>query len=330
MKKSMSLSLLSSLLLLVFLCSSAFAQDVAPAQEERLSVTTGLPTSKAYTPFLVQVDNAGGARPQAGFSHADIIYECEIQNGGATRYTLLFNDQMPEMVAPVRSARLMHADIALDWNATLIHWGGQQKNGTNVYDYMKKHNVSHIDGIGVGRPLFTRSSKRAAPHNVVLAMADLTSDAEFAREAEAKGPLTFSADAYTRKGIDVQTFEITYAKGYAPGYSFNPEDGLYYRFYKREPHLDANTREQVAVTNVIIMTADYEYYNWESDRPVAHLTGKNHCKYFIDGKYIEGYWTRESIDSTTYFRDTDGEEVIFKPGRTAIQVVREDKEIEMY
>ncbi len=316
--------------MLVALGCIAFAEDVAPANEQRLSVTTGLPTNKEYTPYLVQVDNAGGARPQKGFSDADVFYECEIQNGGATRYTLLFNDTMPDAVVPVRSARLMHADIALDWNATLVHWGGQQKKGTNVYDYMEENNVSHIDGIGVGNPLFYRDSKRNAPHNVVVKLADLTADPEFARTAEAKSPLKFDAENYTQKGVDVKNFEITYNKSHVPGYAFNADDGLYYRFYQREPHQDSSTHEQVTVANVIIMTAEYEYYNWEGDRPVAELTGKNYCKYFINGKYFEGYWTRDSINDTTYFRDSDGEEVIFKPGRTAIQVVREDKEIEMY
>lgn len=309
-------------------CGAAFAGEMAPAQTPRLSPTTGLPTDKEYTPYMVQIDNSGNARPQLGLSEADVIYEAEIQNGGATRYTLLFNDTMPDAVLPVRSARIMHADMAADWNATLVHWGGQQAAGTNVYDYFRKNDLPHIDGISADRTFFYRTDKRIAPHNVVLKLKELAASEEYAYSAEVKAPLHFSAENYTKKGDPVGQVQITYAKAYAPGYKYLPEEGVYQRYYRRELQLDANDAE-IRVANVVIMYADYEYYNWENDRPVAHLTGENACKYFIDGMYFEGYWARESIDGATAFFDADGEPVLFKPGKTAIHILREGKEIIM-
>jgi len=328
MKKNFVRLLTTVLVLCMTLCCAAFAEDTAPAQEQRLSVTTGLPTDKEYTPYLVQIDNAGGARPQMGLNRADVIYEAEIQNGGATRYSLLFNDDMPEEVMPVRSARIMHADFASDWNATLVHWGGQQLKGTNVYDYLDKNGISHVDGIGADRTYFYRTDKRYAPHNVVLKLKEFVQSEKYARTAEAKAPLSFSAENYTQQGEDITQVQITYAKGYAPGYKYIPEEGMYQRYYNREIQLD-ETGEEIRVSNVIIMYADYEYYNWESDRPVVELTGKQLCKYFIDGKYFDGYWTRQTVGDATSFRDASGEEVLFKPGTTAIHVLREGKEVIM-
>lgn len=328
MKRNLYRLFTAVLALSMVLCCTAFAEEIAPAQEQRLSVTTGLPTDKEYTPYLVQIDNAGGARPQLGLSKADVIYEAEIQNGGATRYSLLFNDSMPEEVMPVRSARIMHADFAADWNATLVHWGGQQLSGTNVYDYLKKNGIAHVDGIGADRTFFYRTDKRYAPHNVVLKLRDFAQSEEYAYTAEGKAPLTFSAENYSSSGEDISQIQITYAKGYAPGYKYLPEEGEYQRYYNRDLQLD-ESGEEIRVSNVIVMYADYEYYNWESDRPVVELTGKKACKYFIDGKYFEGYWTRQTISDATYFRDLDGKEVVFKPGSTAIHVIREDKEIIM-
>lgn len=315
------------LLALSMLLSCAAFADAAPAQEQKLSVTTGLPTNKEYTPYAVQIDNAGGARPQVGIGDADVIYEAEITSGGATRYTLLFNDYFPEEIASVRSARMMHADFASDWNATLVHWGGQQLKGTNVYDHIAKNNVSHVDGISADRTFFYRTDKRIAPHNVVMKLRSFVESAEYARVAEVKAPLKFDAENYTKQGEVVNLFQITYAKGYQPGYKYNPEDGLFYRYYQQEAQYDGGTEEAVAVTNVIIMYADYEYYNWEGDRPVVELTGKNLCKYFIDGQWFEGYWTRQSLEDATYYRDLDGKEVIFKPGKTAIHIVRDEREV---
>lgn len=326
MKRIFARMITALLVMSMVLCGVAMA-DAAPAQEQRLSVTTGLPTNKEYTPYCVQIDNAGGARPQVGIADADIIYEAEIANGGATRYTLLFNDYFPEEIMSVRSARMMHADFASDWNATLVHWGGQQMKGTDVYDYMSKNGITHVDGISADRSYFYRTDKRVSPHNVVCKLNSFVQAPEYARVAEVKAPLTFDADNYTRQGESVNLFQISYKKGYEPGYKYNAEDGLFYRYYEQEEQYDGGTGAQVAVANVIIMTAEYEYYNWEGDRPVVEMIGKNTCKFFIEGQWFEGYWQRDSLADATNYYDMDGREVVFKPGKTAIHIVRADKEI---
>ena len=314
---------------LIALCSLALADEVAPARpDEQLSPTTGLPTSKAYTPFAVQLDNAGGARPQMGLAQADVIYESEIQDGGYTRYTALFNDNLPEIAEPVRSARMMHADIATDWNATLIHYGGQNLAGTSVYDYFNKYELPHIDGIGVGGGLFYRDSKRNGPHNVICKLQDVAE--AYARDVEVKSPLRFSADNFTQQGEDITNIEIVYKTGYKPGFSFNAEDGLYYRFYEREQQLDGTTGEPLTCSNIIIMYAEYTYYQWDDVRPIVGLIGtKNLATYFINGKCFEGYWRRESMDSATEYFDASGNPVLFKPGQTYIQILREGKKVTM-
>ncbi|MDO4740844.1 MAG: DUF3048 domain-containing protein [Eubacteriales bacterium] len=321
---------LAAMLLAVcmLLAPAALAREAAPAQEPMRSVTTGLPTNKEYTPYLIQIDNSGGARPQLGISKADVIYEAEIAAGGATRYSLLFNDELPEEVMSVRSARILHADIALDWNAMFVHWGGQQMPGTDVYEYIAKHSVPHIDGISADRSFFYRTDERISPHNVVVKLREMAQSEKYAYTAEHKAPLRFSESGYTQQGEAVTQLQITYANGYAPGYKYLPEEGLYSRYYKRELQLD-ESGEEIKVANVIVMYADYSYYNWENDRPVAELTGKNACKFFIDGKYFEGYWTRGSVGEATKYFDAEGAEVLFKPGKTAIHILREGKEIIM-
>lgn len=314
-------------LLAICMALSPVALADSFAGDAQLSITTGLPTQKPYTPYIVQIDNAGGARPQKGLAQADVVYEAEMQNGGYTRYTILFNDALPEIVEPVRSARILHADLAADWNATFIHYGGQSDSGTNVFDYIAKNGVAHIDGIGAGGGYFYRDSNREAPHNVICKLRELAA-AKPSAPVE-KSPLKFDAENYTRQGDPVKTFEITYKAGYVPSYSYNAEDGLYYRFYGREAQLDGETGEQLMCANVIIMYAEYSYYDYNGSRPVAELFGKNLCTYFIDGYCFQGYWTRGDIADSTHYFDAQGNEVVFKPGKTFIQVLREGKEVKM-
>ena len=107
----------------------------AMAEGTNLSITTGLPTDTAPTTMVVQLDNEPGARPQKGIGSADIVYEIELYNGGYTRYTAVFNDNIPELIEAIRSARIVNADIYTEYGGAFVHFGGQKYEGSSVYDY---------------------------------------------------------------------------------------------------------------------------------------------------------------------------------------------------
>lgn len=71
-------------------------------------------------PIAVKIDNAPSARPQAGFNDADIVYE-HITEGGITRFTAIYYDSAPAKVGPVRSARLVDAELLGMYDAVLAH-----------------------------------------------------------------------------------------------------------------------------------------------------------------------------------------------------------------
>ena len=124
--------ILSAVIALILVFSTV---ALAEGEAVNYSLTTGLPTEKTEQKLVaVQFDNTGKARPQVNMIDADVIYEAELTNGGYTRYTAIFNDTIPELVEAIRSARMMHIDIAIDWGATFVHFGGQSMVGTSIYD----------------------------------------------------------------------------------------------------------------------------------------------------------------------------------------------------
>ena len=46
--------------------------------------------------------------------------------------------------------------------------------------------------------------------------------------------------------------------------------------------------------------------------------GKGNADIFIGGRYIPGYWVRESTDSPTVFLDDQGNEIVLTRGKTFI------------
>lgn len=291
------------------------------------SLTTGLEKTEDDAIMVVQMDNEPNARPQMGIASADIVYEIELYNGGYTRYTAVFNDEIPELIEAVRSARIVNIDFYLDYGGCFVHFGGQQEAGSNIYDYMKQVNMqARYDGISDGSGNFYRDNSRSAPNNVVCKLSNLKADVDWSATT-LTCPLKFSADAYTMQGDDVSEFSINYRDSYAPSYTYNADDGLYYRFYNGSEFKDGTTGEQVTCANVIVQYMTYDWYEGASDRPKVTTTGTNKCEYFIGGKHFTGYWQRDAVTNNTVYYDDAGNEVVFKAGKTYIQTLKDTKEV---
>ncbi len=312
----------------IILCVAVFS--AAALAEAGTSVTTGLPTEAETHILMVQLDNEPGARPQKGIASADIVYEYEVYNGGYTRYTAVFNDTVPELVEAVRSARILHVDCALDYNAAFIHYGGQNYQGSNVYQYMGKVGPDlRVDGMSDDKH-FYRDTARKAPNNVVCKLQLLMNDINW-NGVDQRCPFAFSETEYTRGSEAADSVTVSYRDGaYVASYTYDADSGLYLRFYNDEPYIDGDTGEQIACANVIVQYMTYGWYNDEADAPKVTSTGANRCDYFIDGTHFTGTWSRASVDDATAYYDEAGNEVVLKAGKTYVQTLKDTKEISAY
>jgi len=317
---------------LALMLALAFAASAATFQEDGLSITTGLPTDQKQARIMVcQMDNEPGARPQKGISQADIVYETEIYDGGYTRYTAVFNDSIPEKIEPIRSCRIVHADICYEYQGPFIHYGGQRYPGSDVYYTMSilENFGPDYDGIGGDRD-FYRDTAHKAPNNVICNLKNLYDRTDWSAEA-CKSPLRFRGEfAVPEQGEAVSKFSIPYrAKSYVPSYEWDPEIQKFRRFYNGRPFVDRDTGEQVLVDNVIVQHVEYSWFEGQSDRPKVKLRGENTCDYFIGGKHFTGTWKRPRISKSTVYYDDEGDEVLLNPGTTFIQVLRMERDVEI-
>jgi len=308
--------------------------SVAVAEGADISITTGLPTNEAPHTMVCQMDNEPPARPQVGIGSADIVYEVELYNGGYTRYTAVFNDNIPEKIEAIRSARIVNADIYAEYNGAFIHFGGQKYEGSSVYDYFGTLDIGkRWDGIGYDngsqKSDFYRDRSRRAPNNVICRLENLFNKTDWSG-ITCKSPLQFSAVAVRpAAGDEVTSFSIPYRGGYTPSYQWDPSIAKYRRFYNGNPYVDGATNEQVTCDNVIVQSVEYSWYSGESDRPKVTTTGTNKCHYFIGGKHFTGYWQRDSISTNTVYYDDNGNVVLFNPGVTFIQLLKTEKSVEI-
>ena len=308
-------------ILLAFACT-------ALAEGTGVSITTGLPTDHEAHTMVVQMDNEPGARPQKGIASADIVYEIELYNGGYTRYTVVFNDTIPELIEAIRSARIVNADVYAEYNGAFVHFGGQKYAGSSVYDYFGTMKIgARYDGIN-GLKEFYRDSSRKAPNNVVCKLTQLYDRTDWS-SITCKSPLKFNDSTVIPEGDSVTSFKIPYRGSYTPSYQWDADAGKYNRFYNDNPYIDGNTGEQVTCDNVIVQSVEYAWYSGQSDAPKVTTTGTGHCDYFFGGKHFTGSWQRDSVSANTVYYDDAGNEVLFNPGVTFIQLLKTEKSVEI-
>ena len=120
----------------------------------------------------------------------------------------------------------------------------------------------------------------------------------------------------------MNSFQVPYRDGYTPSYQWDAAQGKYLRFYNGKPFVDGTTGEQVTCDNIIVQHVEYSWFGGKSEAPNVALYGTNSCDYFLGGKHITGYWVRDNIANNTVYYDANGNEMLFNPGHTYVEILK--------
>ncbi|MDQ7820782.1 MAG: DUF3048 domain-containing protein [Armatimonadota bacterium] len=231
----------------------------------------------------VVVDNAIPARPQAGLSRAEVVYEVPTE-AMITRYLALYCRNSPETVGPVRSLRLQFLDIARDYGAPVAHAGAS----LSALAAVARGAGPTVNQFWVRQP-FMRVRSRPMPHNLYVSVPRLR---RVAPQAPAAGlpwetiPVLPSPRS--------QTVILPYGPGYTATFVYRPETGRYRRFVGSGPDLDALTGEPVEVGAVLVL-----YARWWQVYEGPVLVGRvdlgtgGRLQVFAGGHALDGAWRRE-------------------------------------
>ena len=314
----------------------------------------GLP----YMPMLVQISNpsyavkyedpesgktkkavtAGvGERAPWGGQYADIVYEGILYRTGQTRITFVisdsFADDEPQTLGPVRSARIGHVLLREEWMGGLVFHGGPEVDDNNIHAEFKRLGANEkgvvFDLAGSNRynDYWYRVDGIASADNVNIDVIGLRNTIPETTVAEPHPFLFSDTCAYLDGGYET-AYGIHLDWGHEEWIShlyYDEGDNLYLRYSGPVPYMtymDADRNEddmeQMSFSNVIIQRVPYEYAHGNKIMPVMQAVGKGNADIFIGGRYIPGYWVRESETSPTVFFDDKGNELVLTRGRTYI------------
>lgn len=317
------------------------APDPPPSPEPApvLNPLTGLPVDDpaalGQRPIVVTLDNHPSARPQAGLTLADLVYELPAE-GGITRLVAVFMTRRPERVGPVRSSRHYFLDIAREWDALYVHAGGSPQH----YARIGETGLGALDGVrsnpkGGGNPVFTRDSSRRAPHNLYASLPVAVASAEeqgwrLAGDAPVRAPFRFF-QGESSAGDGPVSWEGEPARQVTirwPGWSRGwvryvfQDDGRYRRETAFGPHRAEETGQVVAPANLLIQFVPARAITGDEEgRLEVDVVGQGRLLVVNNGQVREGSWEKAGSSAPTVWRDADGGPVWLQPGPTWIHVV---------
>lgn len=269
----------------------------------------------------IMIENSPDARPQSGLKDSGVVFEA-IAEGGITRFLVLYQEQKPQLVGPVRSVRAYYVDWVAAFNASVAHVGGSAAALKEV----RNGNYRDIDQF-FNSSTYWRATDRYAPHNVYTSFEKI--DALNAK----KGYTTSAFTGFTRKDStasatpNATTINVTVSSAaYNSTYTYNATTNTYDRFLGGKPHTDRESG-QISPRVVVAMRVTQSTVMEDGYRESINAVGTGTAYIFQDGTVQEVTWRKPSKTAQITFTDVEGKDVELARGQTWITAVPNGKAI---
>lgn len=273
-------------------------------------------TTQAVTGIMIE--NSPDARPQSGLKDSGVVFEA-IAEGGITRFLVIYQEQKPQLIGPVRSVRMYYIDWIAAFNASVAHIGGSYQ----ALQEVRNGNYRDIDQF-FNAGSYWRATDRYAPHNVYTSFEKLDA------LNSAKGYTTSSFKGFTRKdskGLEVPAasqINVTISSAtFNSAYTYNAATNTYDRSQAGAPHTDRE-QGQISPRVVIVMKVPMRLVLEDGYREQIDSIGSGSAYIFQDGGVNEVTWAKTAKTEQITFTDAEGKDVPLARGQTWITAVPAD------
>jgi hypothetical protein len=297
---------------------------------------TGLPVSPevaARQPIAVMIDDHFDARPQSGFNAASVVWHAPAE-AGIPRYMLIFQDEIPKDVGPVRSARQYYVEWAAEWRSLYVHAGGSPDAIATLRAKGQGQWVYDADEFRWGGRYLWRATDRFPPHNVYTDGKHLRQLAQVlgAVDEPLEPRWSFAADADPALRPTGGAIRVVY-----------PYETIVYRYdnatnrYLRSTcpgvctikrtktaHIDRADGEVIAPKNVVILRMPFGPLNDghpNKYRLEARNVGTGEAWISSNGFTVKGTWSKASSKAPTLLFGPNGSPITLTAGQTFVQVI---------
>lgn len=282
---------------------------------------SGLPGGEGKPVLAIKVDNTRAAQPHAGLQSADLVYVTEVE-WDLTRLIAVFNSSLPDVIGPVRSARISDIDILAPFGKIAFSNSGMQSKlrpvlaASNLYDVSaEKIYEAFVNDPGRPSPV----DHMADP----VALLAAAPDAEVARDIG----FTFSAEPPSG-GTPVKSVTMTWPASQV-SFTWDEAAGNFIVGLNGEESRSTEGGPQRAAT-VVIQSVEQSESGY-GDRyggktPFIQTVGTGAAVVLRDGRLWSVTWERPALTEGTRFVLPDGSQMPFAIGQEWIVLLDETLE----
>jgi len=299
------------------------------------------------------------ARPAAGFSDADMVFEMPVFTNSNTRLMGVYVCNLPDQIGSIRSARHDYLPLAKGLDAVYVHWG-YSRFAQSLLEQKILDNINCL----------TTSYCARWPQTGVMQYEDTGYIAKDKIDAAIKALGYHTDDKFSGYPHQDETpveqrpnggdLRLAYPGKYGVNFDYDHDSNSYLRTWDGTPDTDKNNGKRVAPKNVVVMTAqddqikladeqsykdkglldpwslvpaeeqqglDYggvgRYNNLQLGDPWFDTSDSGDAYFYFNGQQYKGTWKKDKskLDSKLTFYNSDGSEVKFVPGQIWVDVM---------
>ena len=296
-------------LLTIFISSCASLPFVEEKVEIEKNLFTNLPGSSGKI-FAVKFDDTNDAHPQQGVESADVVYITQVE-AGLTRLMGIYSSNYPEVLGPIRSARISDLSILSEYGRVGFLYSGAQSKMRPV---IAESNLINLSAERNPPSIYFNDPSRRSPYSMMVKpnlLLEKAADVELAKKPGWQhGPRAKGA----KKIISA---EINWPNA---GYE------AYWSAIDRKFLLKHNSRENIASSGIqlgspmmviqMVKISPSEYGDkFGGVTPKSEVIGSGHGYLLRNQRVVQALWNRASLSEPTTWSLEDGSPAFFAPGQ---------------
>jgi hypothetical protein len=264
--------------------------------------------------LVVKIDDTAAAHPQAGLEDADVVYIEQVE-GGLTRLAAVFSSKIPDVIGPVRSARISDIELLEQFGRVAFAYSGAQ---SKLLPVIAAANLENLGAQRQGRDIYADDPARSAPTAMMLQAKTLMGKvaAQGSSIAISK-KIGWNFGDLPETGTPISSVNVSWpASSYDVTWSQSQERWLLSN--RGSPDLAASGIHLGPTSFVIqfVSITPSEYYDkFGGVTPFSATVGNGKGFVLRDGLAIEAVWNRPTAQSGTSWSLPTGEEILFAPGQ---------------
>lgn len=309
-----------AIILLLSGCSTTESTVEVEVPIER-NVLSGLPGSDGPV-IAVKFDDTKFSHPQKGIEFADVVIVSQVE-GGLTRLLGIYTSRYPDLVGPVRSARISDIDILAQFGRVGFMYSGAQSKMRPV---LAAANLVNLSAERNPPTIYIRDPARNAPYDMMVKVPELMTKAE--------GVDTVKSVGWDHGDLSDSATAVASVKINWPSASYeaiwNDASKMFNLNFDGMPNHDENGKalgSNMMIVQLVEITPSEYGDKFGGITPKSHVIGSGDAYLLRDGTITKVRWSRPDAVSETLWTLPDGSPAFFAPGQVWIFLTDKQPEI---